>query len=130
MTIKDKAEEIIDGIKEKLDGECCDKQECCEIEECCDTEDCCPTDDCCDGFQLDDRVAEKVKEIIKKNEGKGSILDRVLGKIVSRKLLVFATATVLLAQYGLDPDTWGMIAIVYIGGQSVIDAAKTWRHGG
>ena len=45
----------------------------------------------------------------------------------SRKLLVFATATVLLAQYGLDPDTWGMIAIVYIG-QSVIDAAKTWRH--
>ena len=129
MTIKDKAEEIIDGIKEKLDGECCDNQECCEIEECCDTEDCCPTDDCCDGFQLDDRVAEKVKEIIKKNEGKGSILDRVLGKVVSRKLLVFATATVLLAQYGLDPDTWGMIAIVYIGGQSVIDAAKTWRHG-
>ena len=130
MTIKDKAEEIIDGIKEKLDGECCDKQECCEIEECCDTDDCCVDEDCCDGFQLDDRVAEKVKEIIKKNEGKGSILDRVLGKIVSRKLLVFATATVLLAQYGLDPDTWGMIAIVYIGGQSVIDAAKTWRHGG
>ena len=69
---------------------------------------------------------EKVKELA---NGKGSILDRILGKVVSRKLLVFATATVLLAQYGLDPDTWGMIAIVYIGGQSVIDAAKTWRHG-
>jgi len=129
MTIKDKAEEIIDGIKEKLDGDCCDNEECCEIEECCDTDDCCVDEDCCDGFQLDDRIAEKVKQIIKKNEGKGSILDRVLGKVVSRKLLVFATATVLLAQYGLDPDTWGMIAIVYIGGQSVIDAAKTWRHG-
>ena len=102
MTIKDKAEEIIEGVKEKLDS---------------------------DGIEIDDRIAERVKEAIKKNEGKGSILDRVLGKVVSRKLLVFATATVLLAQYGLDPDTWGLIAIVYIGGQSVIDAAKTWRHG-
>ena len=102
MTIKDKAEELIEGVKEKLDS---------------------------DGIQIDERIAERVKEAIKKNEGKGSILDRILGKVVSRKLLVFATATVLLAQYGLDPDTWGMIAIVYIGGQSVIDAAKTWRHG-
>ena len=102
MTIKDKAEELIEGVKEKLDS---------------------------DGIQIDERIAERVKEAIKKNEGKGSILDRILGKVVSRKLLVFATATVLLAQYGLDPDTWGLIAIVYIGGQSVIDAAKTWRHG-
>ena len=102
MTIKDKAEELIEGVKEKLDS---------------------------DGIQIDERIAERVKEAIKKNEGKGSIVDRILGKVVSRKLLVFATATVLLAQYGLDPDTWGMIAIVYIGGQSVIDAAKTWRHG-
>ena len=102
MTIKDKAEELIEGVKEKLDS---------------------------DGIQIDERIAERVKEAIKKNEGKGSILDRILGKVVSRKLLVFATATVLLAQYGLDPDTWGMISIVYIGGQSVIDAAKTWRHG-
>ena len=102
MTIKDKAEELIEGVKEKLDS---------------------------DGIQIDDRIAERVKEANKKNEGKGSILDRIVGKVVSRKLLVFATATVLLAQYGLDPDTWGMIAIVYIGGQSVIDAAKTWRHG-
>ena len=102
MTIKDKAEELIEGVKEKLDS---------------------------DGIQIDDRIAERVKEAIKKNEGKGSILDRIVGKVVSRKLLVFATATVLLAQYGLDPDTSGMIAIEYIGGQSVIDAAKTWRHG-
>ena len=106
MTIKDQAEDLIEGIKEKLQ---CDEHE------------------DCDGIHLDDKIAEKVKELAK---AEGSILDKVLGKVVSRKLLVFATATVLLAQYGLDPDTWGMIAIVYIGGQSVIDAAKTWRHGG
>ena len=57
MTIKDKAEELIEGVKEKLDS---------------------------DGIQIDERIAERVKEAIKKNEGKGSILDRILGKVVSR----------------------------------------------
>ena len=105
MTIKDQAEDIIDGIKDRLDG------------------------DHCHHHPFEHMLAEKAKEKVRTTKGKGSILDRILGKVVSRKLLVFATATVLLAQYGLDPDTWGMIAIVYIGGQSVIDAAKTWRHG-
>ena len=52
MTIKDQAEDIIEGIKEKF--------------ECDEHED-------CDGIHLDDRIAEKVKEVIKNNEGKGSI---------------------------------------------------------
>lgn len=57
-------------------------------------------------------------------------LDRILQKAISRKLLVFITSTGLLIWSDLDPDTWGLIAICYIGGQSVIDAAKAWRHGG
>ena len=56
-------------------------------------------------------------------------LDKVVEKAISRKFLVFLTATGLMAFAGLDSDTWGMIAIVYIGGQSVIDAAMTWKHG-
>ena len=76
-----------------------------------------------------EKVDQLKKDLYLDTKAKG-VLDSLQEKIVSRKLLVFATATVLLAQYGLDPDTWGMIAIVYIGGQSVIDAAKTWRHGG
>jgi mevalonate kinase len=72
---------------------------------------------------------QKVKEAVKKASNKNSLLDKMLGKVISRKLLVFVTATILLAQYGLDPDTWGMIAIVYIGGQSVVDTMKMWRHG-
>ena len=79
-----------------------------------------------DGVSL---AKEKVKEVANKVSTKNSLLDKMLGKIISRKLLVFVTATVLLAQYGLDPDTWGMIAIVYIGGQSVVDTMKMWRHG-
>jgi hypothetical protein len=58
------------------------------------------------------------------------LLDVIQEKLVSRKLLVFLTATGLLASAGLDSDTWGMIAVVYVGGQAAIDAVKVWRHGG
>ena len=58
-------------------------------------------------------------------EQKGFV-DKVLEKTVSRKLLVFATATVLM-WFGLDADTWAMIAAMYIGGQSVIDVAQVWK---
>ncbi len=57
------------------------------------------------------------------------IIDRMLEKAISRKLIVFLTATGLLAWSDLDPDTWGLIAICYIGGQSVIDAVKIYKHG-
>jgi len=33
-------------------------------------------------------------------------------------------ATGLFAWAGLDPETWGMIAMCYIGGQAAIDFAK------
>tara|TARA_R110000824_G_scaffold89350_1_gene219137 strand:- start:134 stop:466 length:333 start_codon:yes stop_codon:yes gene_type:complete len=97
--VKEELGELKEGVKERLDGE---------------------------AVSL---AKEKVKEIAKKASTKNSLLDKMLGKVISRKLLVFVTATVLLAQYGLDPDTWGMIAIVYIGGQSVVDTMKMWRHG-
>ena len=63
------------------------------------------------------------------NKEKG-VLDSLQEKIVSRKLLVFLTATALMMYANLDPDIWGMIAVCYIGGQSAIDFAKSWKHGG
>ena len=64
-----------------------------------------------------------------KKEKKG-IIDSVMERAISRKLLVFAVATVLLyLGVGLDAETWGMIAMTYIGGQTAIDFARTWRHG-
>ena len=48
-------------------------------------------------------------------------------KVISRKLLVFLTATMLLVYSGLDADTWGMIAMMYIGGQSAVDFARIWK---
>lgn len=74
--------------------------------------------------------AEKVetlkKDLYLDRKTKG-ILDSMQEKIISRKLLVFGTATALLVYAGLDADTWGMIAMMYIGGQSAIDFAKIWR---
>ncbi len=69
-----------------------------------------------------------VTELNLNNPEKG-ILDGVQEKLVSRKLLVFGVATALMIWSTLDPDTWGLIAMMYIGGQSAIDLAKTWRHG-
>ena len=57
------------------------------------------------------------------------LIDQILGRIISRKFFVFLTATGLSAYALIDSDTWGMIAMIYIGGQSVIDAAIAWKHG-
>jgi len=73
---------------------------------------------------------EKLKqELYLDNKQKG-ILDALQEKAISRKLLVFVSATALLWNAQLDPETWGMIAMMYIGGQTAVDFAKMWRHGG
>ena len=73
-------------------------------------------------------VEDIKKELYLDNKDKG-MLDAIQEKIVSRKLLLFITATVLMAWAQLDPDTWGMIAMCYIGGQTAVDFAKAWRSG-
>ena len=49
-------------------------------------------------------------------------VDKGLEKLVSRKLLVWATASALAAYGFLTSGDWVMISALYIGGQSVIDA--------
>ena len=55
------------------------------------------------------------------------LLDKGLEKLVSRKLLVFATATGLMTWAGLDSETWGMVAMIYIGTQGAVDVMKAYR---
>ena len=55
--------------------------------------------------------------------------DKVLSKVVSRKLLVFVTATTLMIVSDLTSDVWGMIAVVYIGGQSAVDTMLAYKYG-
>tara|TARA_R110001592_G_scaffold106073_1_gene298062 strand:+ start:4153 stop:4368 length:216 start_codon:yes stop_codon:yes gene_type:complete len=71
-----------------------------------------------------------MKDSSENQEEKKGVIDSVMERAISRKLLVFVVATALLyLEVGLDADTWGMIAMTYIGGQTAIDFAKTWRHG-
>jgi len=77
--------------------------------------------------QESEKNLEKVAEVLKSEQL--GMLDQVVGRIISRKFFVFLTATGLLTWANLDSDTWGMIAMIYIGGQTVIDAAVAWKHG-
>ena len=73
-----------------------------------------------------EKVEALKKDLYFDTKSKG-MLDSLQEKVVSRKLLVFGTATALLVYAGLDADIWGMIAMMYIGGQSAIDFAKIWK---
>jgi hypothetical protein len=55
------------------------------------------------------------------------IFDRGLEKIVSRKLLAWATATSLLLFADLASGDWVIITCVYIGGQTVVDTVARLR---
>lgn len=76
---------------------------------------------------LDERKDEIREALYLDRKDKG-LFDAVQERVVSRKLLVFGVATGLLYWgVGLDADTWGMIAMTYIGGQTAIDFAKVWK---
>ena len=49
-------------------------------------------------------------------------IDKGLSKLISRKLLVWATATGLMAYGSIDSSDWLILSAIYIGGQSVIDS--------
>ena len=70
---------------------------------------------------------EEIQKALYLNRKDKGMLDAVQEKVISRKLLVFGVATALMYWSGLDAETWGMIAMTYIGGQTAIDFAKVWR---
>jgi hypothetical protein len=51
-----------------------------------------------------------------------SLLDRGIEKVTSRKLLVWVTASALMAAGVLESGDWVIISGLYLGGQSVIDS--------
>ena len=58
-------------------------------------------------------------------------LDKLLTKMVSRKLMVWLTATGLMLseRTPLDSNDWVAISLAYIGIQGLADIATQWRHG-
>ena len=58
------------------------------------------------------------------------VLDKGLNKLLSRKLMVWSTATYLmLFTSSLASEDWVAISLAYIGIQGLADIAVRWRHG-
>lgn len=51
-------------------------------------------------------------------------LDKFLEKIVSRKLLVWITATVLMYGSKITSDDWVLICMIYLGSQGALDIVE------
>jgi hypothetical protein len=54
--------------------------------------------------------------------------DYILDKILSRKLLVFIVATILLIFGKLDNTSWVLISSIYVGSQSIIEVISNWKN--
>jgi len=70
--------------------------------------------------------AKESKTVVEDKRGK---LDVLLGKVTSRKLLVWVTCTVLLFLGEVSPAVWETLSLAYVGTQAFVDAATTWKHG-
>jgi hypothetical protein len=54
-------------------------------------------------------------------------LDTLINKWISRKLFVFLTATLLLWLADLESSDWTIIAVVYLGSQTVLDSVVAYN---
>jgi hypothetical protein len=70
-------------------------------------------------------VKEKVEEVLPQQ--KDGVLDRILSRVTSRKLLVWLTGSALLYTGGLQSNDWVAISLVYIGSQAAVDLAVAWK---
>ena len=59
------------------------------------------------------------------------VLDTALSKIMSRKLMVWGTATIFMFMdtVPLASEDWVAISLAYIGIEGLADIAARWRHG-
>jgi hypothetical protein len=59
------------------------------------------------------------------------VIDKTLNKLLSRKLMVWLTATsfMFLDVVPLESSDWVAISLAYIGLEGLADIATRWRHG-
>jgi len=57
-------------------------------------------------------------------------VDNNLSKLMSRKLMVWAFATVFFACGVLDAESWTGISLGYVGIQGMSDLATSWKSAG
>lgn len=70
---------------------------------------------------------QKEEKPVKDNAGAA---DKLISKVVSRKLLVWGTATAGLFLGMVPSDDWVAVALAYIGVQGLADLATSWKKAG
>ncbi len=55
------------------------------------------------------------------------VLDKVFGRLVSRKLAVWIAATYALCAGMLTSSDWVAVSLAYIGSQAAVDLASKWK---
>ncbi len=80
---------------------------------------------------MTDKTEDLTKELkaAPKPKTKPTAMEKLLHKIISKKLLVFVTGTGLLCAHFLDASDWLMLAVAFIGGESIISMATAWKTG-
>jgi hypothetical protein len=56
-----------------------------------------------------------------------SVIDKHLGRFISKKLLVFIIATGAFYMGNLPSQSWVELALMYIGSQAAVDVVKSLR---
>jgi len=73
-------------------------------------------------------VVEKKEQILEKQKSrKSAVVDRALHKVVSRKLLVWGTATVAMFMGMVDATNWVDVCMVYIGSEAAANMVMALR---
>ena len=57
------------------------------------------------------------------------VVDKLMGKVISRKFTVISLATVFLYLGSITGEQWVAISLGYIGIQGVADIATQWKFG-
>ena len=73
----------------------------------------------------DKKAVQTVDGEVKDKQG---VLDLVLGKITSRKLLVWLVGTGLLIDSKIEGEQWVWLALCYIGSQACVDFVATLKR--
>ena len=66
---------------------------------------------------------------IERKDPKG-VIDTGLAKVVSRKLLVWAVATVALFTGVVPASEWLQVCLLYIGSQAAVDIVTAYKRSG
>jgi hypothetical protein len=75
-------------------------------------------------------MKKEVKKELKEQKNDRGVLDIVTAKAISRKLLVWITASVFLGMGKITPDEWTAISLGYVGVEGFADLAVKWKGAG